>query len=361
MDDAEQMSEVPPVAQAQSKTPETVLQSGKGRKLSRREVLGAGGAILLGGGVATAFRHWSYHERGLREDVFIGRANEYNAELVSLIGDGLTTLGITGSEVRGKRILLKPNLVETAVGEPHINTNPTVVVAAAEVFRRLDAREVIVAEGQGHRRDSRLVLDESGMGRALEEAGIPFVDLNHDDFAAIDNRGSWTELTTLYLPRTVLEADFVVSMPKLKTHHWAGVTCAMKNLFGVMPGVVYGWPKNVLHYHGIPQSILDINATVRPSLAIVDGIIGMEGDGPIMGTPKKAGCILMGRNLPAVDATAVRIMDLNVYGIGYLTACSGRLGPIHQRNITQRGEPIAEVKTRFHVLDFPHLRRVHLS
>lgn len=361
MVDGENMSEVQSIEHTPSVKQESVLQPSGDRKLSRRELLGAGGAILLGGGVATAFRHWSYHERGLREDVFIGKATEYNADLASLIHEGLTTLGITRREVRGKCVLLKPNLVETAVGEPHINTNPAVVVAAADVFRRLDARQVIAAEGQGHRRDSRLVLEESGMGRALEEAGIPFVDLNHDDFTAVQNLGSWTDLTTLYLPRTVLEADLLVSMPKLKTHHWAGVTCAMKNLFGVMPGVVYGWPKNVLHYHGIPESILDINVTVRPSLAIADGIVGMEGDGPIMGKPKKAGCVIMGRNLPAVDATAVRVMDLNVYGIRYLTACSGRLGPIHDRNIAQRGEPIDELKTRFHVLDFPHLRGVSLA
>ena len=74
-------------------------------------------------------------------------------------------------------------------------------------------------------------------------------------------------------------------MPKLKTHHWAGVTLSLKNFFGCMPGRVYGWPKNVLHVRGIPESILDINAAVRPHLAIVDGIVGMEGDGPIMGDP----------------------------------------------------------------------------
>ena len=80
----------------------------------------------------------------------------------------------------------------------------------------------------------------------------------------------------------------------------------MKNLFGVMPGIVYGWPKNVLHFSGIPNSILDINATVRPTLAIVDGIVGMDGDGPIMGNPKPVGAVVMGSNFAAVDATCVR-------------------------------------------------------
>ena len=331
------------------------------RKPSRREMLGAGGALLLGGGVAAALIHFRRHERGQRAEVFIGKARDYHGDLAGVIRDGLRSLQVTRRDIRGKRILLKPNLVETAVEKPQINTHPSVVLAAAEAFRRLDAREVVVAEGQGHRRDTQLVLEQSGMGRALDEAGLPFVDLNHDEFLAVKNVGHWTDLRPLYLPKTVLAADYVVSMPKLKTHHWAGVTCAMKNLFGVAPGVVYGWPKNVLHYHGIPESILDINATVRPALAIADGIVGMEGDGPIMGSPKPANCIIMGRNLAAVDATAVRVMGLNPYGIQYLTGASGRLGPVHERNIAQRGEPIAAVRTRFAVLDVPHLAGVQLG
>lgn len=328
------------------------------RKMSRREMLGATGALLVGGGIATGFRHWARNEHGRRAEVFIGKANDYGVDLTGIIGEGIKTVGITRRDIRGKRILLKPNLVETAVGQAHINTNPAVILAAAESFRRLDAGEVIVAEGQGHRRDSRLVLDESGMGRALDDAGIPFVDLNHDDLVEVANAGQWTALGPLYLPRTLLSADWVVSIPKLKTHHWAGVTCAMKNLFGVMPGLAYGWPKNVLHYQGINESILDINATVKPSLAIVDAVIGMEGDGPIMGTPKPVGCVIVGRDLPAVDATAVRVMGLNVYGIEYLTVASGRLGTIHEWNIRQRGERIDTVGTRFNVPDWPHLQKL---
>jgi len=325
---------------------------------SRREVIGAGGALLLGGGLAAALRYASKQERGLRADVFIGKAPTYQCDFERIISEGLETLGVNRDAVRGKRILLKPNLVETALGMAHINTNPAVVVGAAEAFRRLGAAEVLVAEGQGHRRDSRLVLDESGMGEAIERAKIPFVDLNHDDVVSVPNAGGWTKLPSLILPRTVVDADWIVSLPKLKTHHWAGVTCAMKNFFGVMPGIVYGWPKNVLHYLGIPESILDINATVKPTLAIVDGVVGMEGDGPIMGTPKDVGCVVIGRNLPAVDATCVRVMGLNPMGVKYLTEASGRLGPILSENIFQRGESLDSLQTAFTVLDIPHLHAV---
>lgn len=139
----------------------------------------------------------------------------------------------------------------------------------------------------------------------------------------------------------------VVSLPKLKTHHWVGVTLAMKNLFGLMPGIAYGWPKNVLHQVGIAESILDINATVRPTLAIVDGIVGMEGDGPLMGSPVASGVLVMGTNLPAVDASAARLMGVDPSSVPYLLAASGRLGPIAKDHIRQRGEPIAELARAF--------------
>jgi uncharacterized protein (DUF362 family) len=327
-------------------------------KFTRRQALGLGGILALGWGLAGTAMWWRRRERGQHADVFIGKAASYDADLVSLIAAGLNEVGISRRQICGKRVLLKPNLVETAVGVTHINTHPSVVVAAAEVFRRLDAADIFVAEGQGHRRDSWLVLDESGMGRALSEAGLRFVDLNHDDVEPVANRGSWTELKHLYLPKTLRSADLLVSMPKLKTHHWAGVTCAMKNLFGVMPGVVYGWPKNVLHYSGIPNSILDINATIRPALAIVDGIVGMDGDGPIMGNPKPVGAVVIGTNLTAVDATCVRIMGLNPLGVAHLAEASGHLGPIYERNISQLGEPIAAMRTPFEVLELPHLASI---
>ena len=124
----------------------------------------------------------------------------------------------------------------------------------------------------------------------------------------------------------------------------------MKNLFGAMPGIYYGWPKNVLHQAGINNSILDITATLHPHFAIVDGIVGMEGDGPIMGTPVSMGTIVMGRNLPAVDATCCRTMGIDPYKIRYLQKADGWLGPIHESSIQQRGELITAVQKPFSLL-----------
>lgn len=273
-------------------------------------------------------------------DVFVASLPGYESPLEDSIRRGLIELGIGRDRVRGKSVLLKPNLVEPSVVAPHINTHPDVVCAAAAVFRSLDAREVIVAEGQGHCRDTDWVLEQSGLGRKLEEARIPFVDLNVDDVFAIKNKLGRTSLDELWLPQTLKKADLIVSMPKMKTHHWVGVTLSMKNLFGVMPGMCYGWPKNMLHTVGITESILDIVAGVRPHLAIVDGIVGMEGDGPIMGSPKKSGVIVMGQNFPAVDATCSRLMGIDPWDVLYLYRASRFLGPISEFFIRQLGEQL---------------------
>lgn len=305
--------------------------------LTRRQFLQA---CLLGGGLAVSgfsLLHWLMGPR-VTAQTFIGQAQTYEADLANLIRQGLQALEITPLEITGKRILLKPNLVEPHQSLSHINTHPLVVRGAVEAFLSLGAASVVVAEGPGHRHDTLLVLEESGLADVLYEDRIPFQDLNTMEGVAMPNLGGQTRLASLTFPRIVKEVDWVVSLAKMKTHHWAGATLSMKNFFGVMPGNYYGWPKNVLHQAGIPQSILDINATLKPHFAIVDGIIGMEGDGPIMGTPVQSGVLVMGRNLPAVDATCCRIMGINPDKIEYLRKANQWLGPIHDSLIEQRGE-----------------------
>ena len=112
----------------------------------------------------------------------------------------------------------------------------------------------------------------------------------------------------------------VVSLPKLKTHHWVGATLSMKNLFGIVPGAIYGWPKNILHWAGIPECIVDLHSILMGRFALVDGIDGMEGNGPIQGTRVAAGVVIAGGYMPAVDATACRVMGIDPLQIPYLTS-----------------------------------------
>ena len=195
------------------------------------------------------------------------------------------------------------------------------------------------------------------MGDVLVEDRIPFADLNYEQGYAVENLGRRTRLASLTLPATLKRADWVGSVAKLKTHHWTGVTLSMKNLFGLMPGIYYGWPKNILHWEGIDRCIFDINATVKPHFAIVDGIVGMEGDGPIMGEPRHAGMIVMGRNLAAVDATCARAMGIDPTRVAHLAAASGKLGTIREPDILQRGENIASVRTDFALIEKIHAQQ----
>ena len=176
---------------------------------------------------------------------------------------------------------------------------------------REGAGEIIVAEGPGHWRNVEYLVAASGLGDVLQTYKVPFVDLNHDEPVKTPNLGRLTGLDHLYLARTMATADVVISLPKLKTHHWAGATLSLKNLFGTLPGICYGWPKNELHWRGIDNSIVDIALTRTPDLAIVDGIIGMEGDGPLNGTRQAMGVLVMGNDLLAVDATCCRLMQLD--------------------------------------------------
>ncbi len=320
---------------------------GSSPAISRRGWIAGMGGLALGGVGAGAIAYRHADEAGWRADVVVASAPSYAADLTAIVRDGLRELGIGPGWVRRRSILLKPNLVEPSLQAPQINTHPAFVRAVADVFRSWDAREVFVAEGQGHCRDTAYVLEQSGLGPILDEAKLEFVDLNHDEIFTTRNRSGLTPLASLHLPVSLKRADLVVSLPKLKTHHWVGVTLAMKNLFGVMPGVAYGWPKNVLHQAGIEASILDITATVRPSLAIVDGIVGMEGDGPLMGSAVQSGVVILGTNLPSVDATGSRLIGIDPATVPYLAATSGWLGPIAATHIRQRGESIASLARTF--------------
>jgi uncharacterized protein (DUF362 family) len=278
--------------------------------------------------------------------VAIRSVSNYAADVEAILWEMLQELR---PPVRDKSVLLKPNFVEPDM-EGMINTHPVVIRAARETFLRLGAKTVVVAEGPGHERDTEGILEELRLRDYLGPLDRSFVDLNTDEVSQVETRTRASRLKSLFLPKAVLAADFVVSMPKMKTHHWVGVTLALKNMFGIVPGSCYGWPKNVLHWAGISKSILDINSTVRPDFAIVDGIVGMEGNGPIQGTPKASGVLVAGDDPVSVDATCTRIMGLVPERIDYLQRAALLLGNMPEERIEQLGESIASTRKPFEML-----------
>jgi uncharacterized protein (DUF362 family) len=128
----------------------------------------------------------------------------------------------------------------------------------------------------------------------------------------------------------------------------------MKNFFGLVPGAVYGWPKNILHWAGIDECIADLHSVFPRHFAIVDGIEAMQGNGPIQGSRKHAGVIISGRDLVAVDATCCRIMGINPRQIRYLELAS--TGQTSEDNVPQLGVTIGSVRTPFAVV--PQLQHI---
>lgn len=323
--------------------------------LSRRAFLarGAGAAAAFAGAAAIGLELRARQQRPLWDPsafqpptgarVAVVPRRSYDGNIASSVHDGLTAIGASFDDAR---VVLKPNFVEY---DPHavVNTDPRLVAGAVEAIRRMGAASVTVAEGPGHRRDTRYVVAAAGLLGALKEVDAPFVDLNVAPSSAVPLRSFYTSLDDLWIPKLLQEADIVVSIPKMKTHHWAAVTLSLKNCFGCLPGRVYGWPKNALHWVGIDNAIIDVAASIRPSYAIVDGIVGMQGNGPINGDPIASGVLVFGDDPVATDTITTMMMGMDPAKIPYLQQAARFLGEGDPEHIEQRGEDPAAYTTHF--------------
>ncbi|MCK7466821.1 MAG: DUF362 domain-containing protein [Desulfosudis oleivorans] len=175
-------------------------------------------------------------------------------------------------------------MVDVSADRP-IHTDPRLIEAHRPPSRRPRGPGDRPGRGDLHNRDSEWLFRRAGYEALARRRGIRLVDLNYDDLRTGHLRQSPGDPPQGDVPARDASstADVIVSVPKLKTHKLAGITLSLKNMFGVLPGMVYGWPKNTLHWNGIPLSICEINGTVKTHYSVVDGVVGMEGHGPIMG------------------------------------------------------------------------------
>jgi uncharacterized protein (DUF362 family) len=307
---------------------------------------------LLAGGTGLSLAACSRQKPPLEpERVSILRAEKYDQSVYEKVAQ---LFELQQLDVRDRNVVLKPNLVEFDSRTP-INTNPLIVHAAYEALQARGARSVLIAEGPGHRRGTLDLAEAAGYYRILNSLSQNFVDLNTADVARVTIPDPFSSMSELYLPKVILGADLVVSVAKMKTHHWVGATLSMKNFFGLVPGAVYGWPKNPLHFAGIDECIADLQKVCTKTFALIDGIEGMEGNGPIQGEKRDAGVLVAGHSMPAVDATCCRIMGIDPMKMKYMQLVSG--DGIVEDNIAQNGETIASVRTKFKLMEeWRHLR-----
>ncbi len=303
-------------------------------RLTRRTLLRLGLLAGIGAGVGAiawqtrpvgpvawtrwALRGMAARHRGPPTRVALVACSTYDIGLLDAVRELWQAAGMP--DVRGRKVLVKPNLVDVVEGRPAC-TDPRVVGAVLDVLRERGAAEVAVGDGPAFRRDAKPLVEACGLGAELVRRGVPFVDLNYDDPRPVALTEPWFRgATSLWLPRHVVEADLVVSVPKMKCHHWAGVTLSLKNLFGVIPGVRYGWPKNVLHVNGIAASVLGVRAALPAVAAVVDGVIGMEGDGPVFGDPIPHGVLAASADPLAADVACARLMGFDPDEVVHLAA-----------------------------------------
>ncbi|HEV3203746.1 MAG TPA: DUF362 domain-containing protein, partial [Gemmataceae bacterium] len=178
--------------------------------------------------IRSRFRGWMIEGAGrlrplaAQTMVHIARAESYEEDLVGILQKQFEAFRAK-VPLTGKQVVLKPNLVEYHRHKV-INTDPRMVSAVIELCKREGASEIIVAEGPGHCRNVEYLVSASGLGDVLQYHRVPFIDLNHDEPVKRLNLGRLTGLEHLFLAQTVATAEVLISLPKLKTHHWAGAT-----------------------------------------------------------------------------------------------------------------------------------------
>lgn len=278
--------------------------------------------------------------------VALAACESYAADILSALREAWRNAN--APNLNGARVLLKPNLVDFVEGYPTF-THPRVTQAMIHLAREMGAREIIIGEGVTFRRDPQAILDATGYAEMLAREKVMFVDLNYDDLVSIPLKGGYTRLKTLFVAKAIRDADVLISMPKLKTHHWTQVSVSIKNLFGIVPGVKYGWPKNTLHIQGIPAFLAELaDSLPTRACAVVDGIVGLEGDGPIFGSAVPSGALIVGNDLLAVDATCARLMGFDPKQIDYLDfAAWAGVGTIDENKIEIAGESLARLQRNY--------------
>lgn len=308
--------------------------------MNRREFVPLAAAGLLTGYAGFRGGRQSVPEHESRSAVTLRKVSSYSYDLAGALLEGLRSSGV---EVSGKRILLKPNLAGFTTDE-FTNTHVSVVAAAFAAFQELGAAEVRIGDAPEFHRDTYALAEAAGYRDRIPNFDDVFVDLNGDDVSPVEGLSGTSEF---YLPVTALRADLVVSIAKMKTDSNFGAALSMTNLFGLIPGAVYGWPQERARGLGTTKAATELVRIFSRSYAIVDGIWGMEGDGPLDGTAKAAGVIAMGTDLTAVDATCCRVMGLDPTGIQYLKLAADRRGVIEEARIDQLGASIHDVQTKF--------------
>ena len=262
--------------------------------------------------------------------VRISRAGDDVSEIIKI---AISNAGLHGK----KKIYIKPNLSHPEY-IPGIVTSPELMHQVVAALRDGNS-EVVVGESNGINYPCWTAFDKTGMKEAVESAGGTAMNLSEDRVVEVKFQTN-DPLKKLYLPKTVLDADAVVDLPLMKTHEFMAYTGALKNLFGCIPS-----NRRIYLHPYLPEVFYRLYQVFKPALTIMDARVGIEGNGPTKGKPKKMGLFLTGNDALAVDIVATEVMMLN-WRETYLKYVADR-ARFDASAIRVEGLPVKEVASRF--------------
>ncbi len=282
--------------------------------------------------------------------VSLVRCPSYDPETVGAQADRAVDLA-GGFDPAGKTVLLKPNLLSAAEPDRAVTTHPEVLRAAIRLCRRRGAARVLVGESPGWQ-SAALVAGRTGARAVVEEEGAEWADFS--EIVTAEAPGGRV-VKRFEVARAALEADLLVSLPKLKTHKLLYFTGAAKNLFGIVPGL----RKSQFHLR-FPERrefgamITDLVLAAKPAFALMDAVVGMEGPGPGNGTPRHLGWLIASRDCLALDWVAAGLVGYEPGDIPYLADARDR-GFLDPGNIEVRDlDPLREKVPDFKRIHVPH-------
>lgn len=239
--------------------------------------------------------------------VVLVKCDDYN-HISEALSHGLGLIGGAASFCSpGEGLLLKPNLLVGDSPERGSTTHPAIFEAAAEVFSDVGAR-LYYGDSPGFG-TPQLAVRTSGMERIARQFSMNLADFN--EMIEMPNPEGIL-IKQFQVAKGLIEVDGVVNLPKLKTHALTRLTGAVKNLFGCLPGVQKSaFHARLANERHFADMLVDLAELIKPRLHIMDGILGMEGNGPRNGRMRKVGVILLSTNPHALDYCVARIMNLD--------------------------------------------------
>ena len=239
------------------------------------------------------------------------------------------------------RIVLKPNYVEPMMPDTGVTTDPRVIEGVIAWLQDLGAADITVAESTWQRSRTQRAFEMVGLPEMAERRGVKLLNLWDDEHVDVTIPNALS-LKKVLLPRTVLEADCLISLPKLKCHCMAYVTLGIKNLMGaVFP------EKDLMHRH-LDERLRDLASVLRAKLTVIDGLIGAERH-ENAGNPIETNVIIAGADPVATDAVGAQVMQIDPTRVGHLRLCAeAGLGEHRPDHITLLGKPLARVSKPYH-------------